>query len=42
MTGVSKKIRAATAEAGAHTDEVLGSVGYTVEQLQQMRAKGVI
>ncbi len=42
MTGVSKKIRTATAEAGAHTEEVLGAVGYTQEQLQQMRANGVI
>jgi formyl-CoA transferase len=42
MTGVSKKIRSATADAGAHTDEVLSSVGYTKEQLQQMRANGVI
>ena len=42
MTGVSKKIRSATADAGAHTDEVLASVGYTKEQLQKMRANGVI
>ena len=42
MTGVSKKIRSATADAGAHTDEVLASVGYTKEQLKDMRAKGVI
>ena len=42
LTGVSKKIRTATADAGAHTDEILGSVGYTKEQLHDMRAKGVI
>ena len=42
LTGVSKKIRTATADAGAHTDEVLASVGYTKEQLKDMRAKGVI
>jgi glutaryl-CoA transferase len=42
MTGVSKKIRTATAEAGAHTEEILSSVGYTKEQLQEMRANGVI
>jgi crotonobetainyl-CoA:carnitine CoA-transferase CaiB-like acyl-CoA transferase len=42
LTGVSKKIRTATAEAGAHTEEVLGSVGYTKEELQQLRANGVI
>ena len=32
----------ATADAGAHTDEVLMSVGYTKEQLKAMRDKGVI
>ena len=42
ITGVSKKIRTATADAGAHTDEILSSVGYSKEELQQMRAKGVI
>jgi len=42
MTGVSKKIRTATADAGAHTDEILRSVGYTTEQLAALRAKQVI
>ena len=42
MTGVSKKIRTATADAGAHTDEILRSVGYTTEQLVALRAKQVI
>jgi len=31
-----------TADAGTHTDEILSSVGYTKDELQQMRAKGVI
>ena len=42
MTGITKKIRTATADAGAHTDEVLASVGYTKDELKQLRAKGVI
>lgn len=42
MSGITKKIRTATADAGAHTDEILGSVGYTKEQLKELRAKKVI
>lgn len=42
MTGVPKDIRIATATAGANTDEVLKSVGYTDKELAQLRAKGVI
>ena len=42
MSGITKKIRTATADAGAHTDEILGSVGYTKEQLKELRAKNVI
>ena len=42
LVGLQRKIRTATADAGAHTDEVLMSVGYTKEQLKAMRDKGVI
>ncbi len=43
MTGVSKKIRTATADAGAHTDEILAFRRlHQRNELQQMRAKGVI
>ena len=42
LVGLQKKIRTATADAGAHTDEVLMSVGYTKEQLKALRDKGVI
>ena len=42
MTGVPKDIRIATEPAGAQTDEVLRSVGYSDEEIAQMRAKGVI
>ena len=42
ITGVSKDIRAATAPAGEHTDEVLRGVGYSDKELSELRAKGVI
>ena len=42
MEGTSKKIRRATQDAGKDSDEILASVGYTKEQLADLRAKGVI
>ena len=42
ITGVPKDVREATAPAGANTDEVLRSVGYTDKELAELRAKGVI
>ncbi len=42
MSGVSRDIRAPTPEAGAHTDEVLRSIGYSTAEIAAMRAKGVI
>jgi len=42
MTGLDKSIRSATPDAGAHTDEVLKSVGYTESEIAAMRAKGVL
>jgi crotonobetainyl-CoA:carnitine CoA-transferase CaiB-like acyl-CoA transferase len=42
ISGVPKDIRAATAPAGEHTDEVLRGVGYTDKDLADLRAKGVI
>ena len=42
ITGVPKDIRSATAPAGAHTDEVLRSAGYTDKEIEGMRAKGVV
>jgi formyl-CoA transferase len=42
MTGIQKRIRTATAEPGAHTDEVLKAVGYTDADLAKLRADGVI
>jgi crotonobetainyl-CoA:carnitine CoA-transferase CaiB-like acyl-CoA transferase len=42
MTGVPKTIRRATPEAGADTEDVLKSVGYTDDEIAAMRSKGVI
>jgi formyl-CoA transferase len=42
MPGVPKTIRRATPEAGADTDAVLKSVGYSDEEIAGMRSKGVI
>ena len=42
LTGVPKDVRTATAPAGANTDEVLRSVGYTDKELAELRSKGVI
>ena len=42
MVGTTKKIRRATQDLGADSDEILASVGYTKEQLADLRAKGVI
>ncbi len=42
MTGFSKDIRLATPEIGASTDEVLASVGYSADEIADMRKKGAI
>jgi formyl-CoA transferase len=42
ISGFSKAIRSPTPEAGEHSDEILGSVGYTDAELDDMRRKGVI
>jgi formyl-CoA transferase len=42
ISGFSKAIRRYTPDAGEHQDEILKSVGYTDEQLADMRAKGAI
>jgi formyl-CoA transferase len=42
MPGVPKTIRRATPEAGADTDAVLKSVGYSDEEIAGMRSRGVI
>jgi formyl-CoA transferase len=42
ITGFSKDIRLATPEMGASTDEVLASVGYSADEIAEMRKKGAI
>jgi formyl-CoA transferase len=42
MTGFSKDIRMATPEQSSHTDEVLASVGYSKDEIAEMRKKGAI
>jgi formyl-CoA transferase len=42
MEGIPRKIHSATADAGQHTDEILGSVGYTKAEIEKLRANGVV
>ncbi|MFO1028931.1 MAG: CoA transferase [Acetobacteraceae bacterium] len=42
ISGFSKAIRAYTPDAGEHNDEILKSVGYSDEELAELRKKGVI
>jgi crotonobetainyl-CoA:carnitine CoA-transferase CaiB-like acyl-CoA transferase len=42
MSGIPRGVRSATADAGAHTDEVLAEVGYTAAEIAELHAKGVI
>jgi formyl-CoA transferase len=42
FSGIEKKIRSATADAGEHTEEVLKSVGYSDAEINDMHQKGVI
>jgi crotonobetainyl-CoA:carnitine CoA-transferase CaiB-like acyl-CoA transferase len=42
ISGFSKDIRTPTPDAGAHTDEILTSVGYSADEIAAMRAKGVV
>lgn len=40
--GAARGVRNPTPDAGAHTQDVLRSLGYTEEEIQDMRAKGVV
>src|SRR5271169_6815769 len=42
ITGFSKDIRLATPEMGSSTDEVLASVGYSPDEIAEMRRNGAI
>ncbi len=41
FTGVPRGIRSPAPEPGTHTDEVLGWLGYSREEMDQLRAAGV-
>jgi crotonobetainyl-CoA:carnitine CoA-transferase CaiB-like acyl-CoA transferase len=42
MTGFSKVIRLPTPEMSSSTDEVLASIGYSADEIAEMRKKGAI
>ena len=42
VSGAARSIRSPTPEPGAHTDEVLGALGYSPEEIERLRAAGVI
>jgi formyl-CoA transferase len=42
LQGVPKNIRSATPAVSEHTDEVLSELGYSADEIAEMRAKGVI
>jgi crotonobetainyl-CoA:carnitine CoA-transferase CaiB-like acyl-CoA transferase len=42
MSGVARGVRTPTPDAGAHTQKVLLSLGYTEEEIEDMGVKGVV
>ena len=42
MTGFDREIRTATPDLGEHNDEVLGSLGYRPEEIEKLKAAGVV
>ncbi len=42
MSGLPRAVYTPTADAGQHTDEVLGGLGYSKEEIDAMRAKGIV
>jgi formyl-CoA transferase len=41
FAGLSREIRSPTPEPGAHTDEVLGWLGYSRDEMERLRSAGV-
>src|SRR6201994_1205849 len=42
ITGFDRDIRTATPDLGEHNDEILGSLGYSAEEIEKLRAKRAI
>ena len=42
ISGYSKDIRLATPDSGAHTNEILATVGYSQDEIDAMRKKGIV
>ena len=42
ISGYSKDIRLATPDSGAHTNEILATVGYSQAEIDAMRKKGIV
>ena len=42
ITGFDREIRTATPDLGEHTDEILGSLGYSAEEIEKLKAARAI
>lgn len=42
LSGVSKAVRSPTPDAGAHTAEVLGGLGYSAAEIEDLRRQGAV
>jgi crotonobetainyl-CoA:carnitine CoA-transferase CaiB-like acyl-CoA transferase len=42
ITGFDREIRTATPDLGEHNDDVLGSLGYGADEIEKLKAAGVI
>ena len=42
ITGFDREIRTATPDLGEHNDEILGSLGYSTEEIAKLKAARVI
>jgi crotonobetainyl-CoA:carnitine CoA-transferase CaiB-like acyl-CoA transferase len=42
ITGFDREIRTATPDLGEHTKEILGSLGYSAEEIEKLKAARAI